>query len=188
MSSPDYIQTDLAKFNVGNYNAGPKWKVAVWYILNSLILDSFFPWPYSFKVALLRGFGAKIGTGLIIKPNIRIKNPWKLVIGNNCWIGESVWIDNLVDVIIGNNVCLSQGALLLTGNHDYTSSDFAYRLQGITIEDGVWIGAQATVCPGVCCKTHSILTVKSVATKNLEAWTIYSGNPSKPIRNRKIIK
>jgi len=186
MKPSDYLQADLAKFSVGDYEAGPKWKVTIWYFLNYYILNSAFPWPYRLKVSLLRGFGAKIGTGLIIKNKVKIKNPWKLVIGDNCWIGESVWIDNLVDVSIGNNVCLSQGALLLTGNHDYTKSNFTYRLGKITIEDGTWIGAQTTVCPGIRCKSHSILTVGSVATKDLEGWTIYSGNPSQAVRERKI--
>jgi putative colanic acid biosynthesis acetyltransferase WcaF len=187
MRSSNYPTVDLASFSVGSYTAGPKWKVAIWYFLNYFVLASAFPWPYKLKVALLRSFGAKIGTGLVLKNKVRIKNPWKLVIGNNCWIGESVWIDNLDDVKIGDNVCISQGALLLTGNHDYTRSDFAYRLEPITIEDGAWIGAKTTVCPGVTCKSHSILTVGSVATKNLEPWTICSGNPSQAIRKRTII-
>lgn len=181
------MQTDLSKFNIGNYVAGPKWKVVVWHFVNYYIFDSALPWPYSVKRALLRLFGAKIGKGLIIKTKIRIKNPWRLTIGANCWIGESVWIDNLENVFIGNNVCLSQGAMLLTGNHDYTLSDFPYRLGKIMLEDGVWIGAKSVVCPGVVCKSHSILTVNSVATKVLEQWTIYSGNPAVSVRERKFV-
>ena len=134
---------------------------------------------------MLRSFGAKIGDGLIIKPKVRIKNPWRLIIGNHCWIGESVWIDNLEDVTIGNNVSLSQGAMLLTGNHDYTLIDFSYRLGKIVLEDGVWIGARAVVCPGVVCKSHSILTVNSVANKQLKELGIYSGNPAVWVRERK---
>lgn len=132
-------------------------------------------------------FGAKIGKGLIIKTKVRIKYPWKLEIGSNSWIGESVWIDNLDNVVIGNSVCLSQGSMLLTGNHDYTLSNFPYKLGKIILEDGVWIGAKSIVCPGVMCKSHSILTVNSVATKDLKSWSIYSGNPSVYIRERKSV-
>ena len=179
------MQTDLSKFTVGSYVAGPKWKVFVWHFINYFVLNSAFPWPYATKAALLRGFGAKVGKGLVIKTKVRIKNPWRLEIGDNCWIGESVWIDNLENVVIGNNVCLSQGAMLLTGNHDYTMSDFPYKLGKIQLEDGVWIGAKSVVCPGIVCKSHSILTVNSVATKELKAWTIYAGNPAVSIRERK---
>lgn len=178
------MQTDLSKFNVGDYDAGPKWKVGLWFLVNYFVFDSVIPWPYGFKTALLRFFGAKVGTGLVIKIKVRIKCPWRLVIGDNCWLGESAWIDNLEHVIIGNNVCISQGAMLLTGNHDYTLTDFPYRLGKIVLEDGVWVGAQAVVCPGVTCKSHAILTVNSVATKNLDPWNIYMGNPAVVIRQR----
>jgi len=181
------MQTELSKFTIGDYTAGPKWKVLIWHFVNYFVFNSAMPWPYFIKRALLRLFGAKIGKGLIIKTKVRIKNPWRLIVGEHCWIGESVWIDNLENVFMGNNVCLSQGSMLLTGNHDYTLSDFPYKLGKIVLEDGVWIGAKSIVCPGVICKSHSILTVNSVATKELSQWAIYSGNPAIYIRERKSV-
>ncbi|HEX6227655.1 MAG TPA: WcaF family extracellular polysaccharide biosynthesis acetyltransferase [Chryseolinea sp.] len=180
------MHTDLSKFDVGDYKAGPALKVIIWYFVNYYVFNSSLPWPYKLKLGLLRLFGAKVGRGLVIKTNVRIKNPWRLSIGEHCWIGESVWIDNLEDVSIGNNVSISQGAMLLTGNHDYTKSSFPYRLGKIVLEDGVWVGAQSVVCPSVTCKSHSILTVNSVATKDLEAWGIYAGNPAAFVRERKM--
>lgn len=178
------MRTDLSTFTAGNYKAGPGWKVFAWYFVNYYIFNSALPWPYGFKRKLLKLFGAKVGKGLVIKTKVRIKNPWRLEIGDHCWIGESVWIDNLEDVSIGDHVCLSQGVLLLTGNHDYTLPDFPYRLGKIRIEEGAWIGAASVVCPGVTCSSHAILTVNSVATKNMEAWQIYSGNPASFVRKR----
>jgi putative colanic acid biosynthesis acetyltransferase WcaF len=179
------MKTDLSQFNTGDYYAGPKWKVLIWFFINYYIFDSSFPWPYKLKIFLLRSFGARVGNGLIIKTKVRVKNPWRLTIGDHCWIGESVWIDNLEDVIIGSNVCISQGAMLLTGNHDYTLISFPYRLGKIHLEDGVWIGARSVVCPGVTCKAYSILTVNSVANKQLDELGIYAGNPAVYIRARK---
>lgn len=180
------MRTDLSAFRTGSYSAGPRWKVFAWYFVNYYIFNSALPFPYGFKSWLLRAFGARVGKGLVIKTKVRIKNPWRLQIGEHCWIGESVWIDNLEEVTIGNHVCLSQGAMLLTGNHDYTRADFPYRLGKIALADGVWIGAQAVVCPGVECGTHAILTVSSVASRNLEAWQIYAGNPAAIVRTRTI--
>ena len=176
--------TKLNTFSVGNYNHGNKFKILIWSVINYFILNSSFPFPIAFKVLLLRMFGAEVGEGLVMKLKIRIKYPWRLKIGNNCWIGESVWIDNLEDVKIMDDVCISQGALLLTGNHDYTISSFPYKLGKIILENGVWIGANAVVCPNVVCQSHSVLTVNSVATKNLEAWSINAGNPAIKLRNR----
>jgi putative colanic acid biosynthesis acetyltransferase WcaF len=180
------MQTDLSKYSIGNYRAGPKFKVMTWYLFNYFIFFSGIPFPSGFKVMLLRIFGAKVGAGVVIKPKVRIKNPWRLIVGNYCWIGEDVWIDNIENVSIGNNVCLSQGAILLTGNHDYSKSNFPPKYDKIIIEDGVWICAKAIVCPGVVCKSHSVLTVNSVATKDLEEMRIYTGNPAVFIRTRVI--
>ena len=76
--------------------------------------------------------------------------------------------------------------MLLTGNHDYTAPSMPYCNAPITINDGAWIGAKATVCPGVTVEECAILTVGSVATKNLESFGIYQGNPAQKIRERKI--
>lgn len=136
------------------------------------------------KVAILKLFGSKIGKGVIIKPGVNIKYPWLLTIGDYSWIGEDVWIDNLAQVTIGLNCCISQGALLLCGNHNFRSESFDLIVKPITIEDGAWVGAKSVVCPGVTVKEDAIITVGSVATKSLDAATIYQGNPAVSKRKR----
>ena len=133
---------------------------------------------------LLKIFGARIGKGVVIKPGVNIKYPWMLSIGDYTWLGEGVWIDNLAKVQIGSNVCVSQGALLLTGNHDYKRVSFDLIVGEITVKDGAWIGAKSVVCPGVICGTHSVLSVGSITSNNLEDYTIYQGNPAVKIRDR----
>ena len=144
------------------------------------------PFPSSFKTKLLKLFGAKMGTNVVIKPNVNIKYPWFLTIADDSWIGESVWIDNLAQVNIGKNVVLSQNAYLLTGSHDYKKETFDLILGEITLEEGVWIGAKAVVCPNVTGFSHSVLAVGSVTTHNMEAYTIYQGNPAVKKRERVI--
>jgi len=180
MQSP----ADLSKYDNSDYDPGAgKLKRALWYLVNTCFFISYNPFN-GLKLFLLRLFGAEAGRGVVVKPGVNIKYPWKLRLGTNVWIGEKVWIDNLAQVEIGNNVCISQGALLLCGNHDYKKTTFDLITGAITLEDGVWIGARAVVCPGVTCYSHAVLTVNSVATKNLEKDTIYSGNPAIAIRNR----
>ena len=178
----------LVTFDGSDFNKGAgALKTILWYFVNALIVRASWNPFMGIKVALLRAFGAKIGKGLVIKNNVIIKSPWNLVIGDDCWLGENCWIDNLDKVVIGSNVCISQGALLLTGNHDYTISSMPYRNAPIKIEDGAWIGAKTTVCPGVTVHRNAILTVGSVTTKNMEENSIYQGNPAVKIRERKII-
>jgi putative colanic acid biosynthesis acetyltransferase WcaF len=131
-------------------------------------------------------FGARIGKGVVIKQCVRIKYPWLLEVGDYSWIGECVWIENHAKVKIGNNACISQGAMLLCGNHDYKKTAFDLVTGPITLEDGVWIGAKATVCPGVICSSHAVLSVGSVASKNLDPYGIYRGNPAIKVRERNI--
>ena len=177
------MRTDLSQYDNSWYQPGPKVKRIIWYFINLLFFKSAFPFS-GLKAGLLRAFGARVGRGVGIKPHVSIKYPWFLTIGDYTWIGERVWIDNLTDVVIGANVCLSQEAYLLTGNHNYKKPTFDLMLGKIVLEDGVWIGARAVVCPGVTCYSHAVLTVSSVATQNLEAYGIYTGNPAEKIKQR----
>ena len=178
------IETDLSTFNNDWYNPGNKLKVLIWFLMNSLVINNYLPIPMVIKVFILRLFGAKIGNNFVIKPKVNIKYPWFLEIGNNVWIGETVWIDNFVKVTIQDNACISQGALLLTGNHDYKKSTFDLIPKEIYVEKGVWIGAKSVVCGGVKCFSHAVLAVNSVATSNLKPFTIYQGNPAVEVRTR----
>ncbi|RYY46079.1 MAG: colanic acid biosynthesis acetyltransferase WcaF [Chitinophagaceae bacterium] len=180
------MKTDLSTYNNNWYRPGNALRRVLWYFVNiSIFKSALFP-VNGLKRSLLRLFGATVGKGVVIKPGVSIKYPWFLSIGDHCWIGEQVWIDNLGQVNIGNHVCISQGAFLLCGNHNYSSASFDLMVEPITLEDGVWIGAKAVVCPGTLCKTHAVLSVQSVATGVLESYSIYRGNPAVKIRERVI--
>jgi putative colanic acid biosynthesis acetyltransferase WcaF len=135
---------------------------------------------------LLRLFGATIGRGVVIKPRVNIKYPWNLSIGDHTWIGEQVWLDSLVDIDIGSHVCISQGAYLLTGNHDYGDETFNLVTKPITVQDSVWIGAFVIVCPGVTVRRNGVLSVRSVVSADTEEGWIYKGSPAVKIRPRRI--
>ncbi len=182
------IKTDLSKYNNSWYKPGASlFSRAVWYSVNICFFNSYFPF-YSFKIFLLRLFGAKVGTGVVIKPKVNIKYPWNLSIGNHVWIGENVWLDSLGKLSIGSNCCISQGAMLICGNHNYKKSTFDLMIGAILLEEGVWIGAGAMVCSGVTCNSHSVLTAGSVASDMLEPYSIYQGNPAVKIKDRLILE
>jgi putative colanic acid biosynthesis acetyltransferase WcaF len=179
----------LDQFNNQWYHPGAGVvKRTIWYFINILFFKN--GWiPFSgIRIRILKLFGAKVGKGVILKPCINIKYPWHLKIGNHCWIGENVWIDNLVTVEISDHVCLSQGAFLLTGNHNYKDSSFGLMTGEIFLESGSWFGAKCTVCPGVRVGAGAVLTAGSIATKNLSPWHIYQGNPAQAIKERIIQK
>jgi putative colanic acid biosynthesis acetyltransferase WcaF len=177
--------TDLSVYTTGDFStgAGPI-KRLLWYYVNIVFFISPLNPISSLKVFLLRLFGAKIGVGVVLKPSINIKYPWKLQIGNHTWVGEKSWIDNLAPVTIGSNCCISQGAMLLCGNHNFAKPTFDLITREIVLEDGAWVGAYSVVCPGVKCASHSVLAVGSVATRNLEPYAIYQGNPAMKVKDR----
>lgn len=186
MEKTSKAQTNLSGYNNSWYQPGGLVKRSMWFVISRLFVNTYLPVPISVKTLVLKLFGARIGINVVIKPKVNIKYPWFLTVSDHTWIGENVWIDNLTMVTLGSHVSLSQGCLLLTGNHDYTSSTFDLIVKPITIENGAWIGAKATVCPGVTVKSHAILTVNSVATKDLEPYGIYQGNPAQLIKERTI--
>jgi len=177
----------LDRYNNDWYYPGGKIKRVVWYFINMFFFKTMLPFPSKMKANILRFFGAKVEKNVVIKPNVNIKYPWFLSVGNDVWIGENVWIDNLAQITIKDNVVLSQGCYLLTGSHDYKKEAFDLKIDAITLESGVWIGAKTTVCPGVICQTHSILSVGSIATQDLDAYSIYQGNPAIKKKERVII-
>ena len=187
MNSSNKCPIDLGNFNNSWWNPGAgRLKLLVWYVCNLLFMRNRLNVSSGVKARVLRAFGARIGHGVVIKPGVNIKFPWRLTVGNNVWIGEGVWIDNLAPVAIADNVCISQGAMLLCGNHDFTRSTFDLIVGEITLEQGSWVGAKATVCPGVTVGIGAVLAVGSVASHNLDAWSVYRGNPAVKVRQRKI--
>jgi len=178
-------KTDLTSFNNDWYQTGASsFKMVLWYFVNVLFFINPLNPVSVLKVMLLKIFGAEIGSNVVIKPGVNIKYPWKLKVGYAAWIGENVWIDNLEVVEIGPHACISQGALLLCGSHDYKKSTFDLIAKPITLHSGAWVGANAVVCGGITMGSHSVLAAGSIATKNLEPYTIYQGNPAEPKRTR----
>lgn len=180
---------DLSKYDNSWYKPGRSVLIRIiWYFVNACFFKTSWCLSSSFKVVLLRVFGAEVGKGVNIKPCVNIKYPWNLSIGDFVWIGENCWIDNLAEVVIESNVCLSQGAMLLCGNHNYKSSSFGLMVGEIIIKEGSWVGAKSIVCPGVTLNSHSILSVGSVTSNDLDAYTIYRGNPAVSVKKRVVEK
>jgi putative colanic acid biosynthesis acetyltransferase WcaF len=179
------MPVNLASYSSSQFDRGASKGTEIVWILTSLILFRLCPFSLSsLKRVVLRLFGARIGRGVVIKPQVKITFPWKLSVGDHVWLGEECWLLNLERIEIGDHVCISQKAQLCTGSHDYTLPTFDLIVKPVKVETGAWIGAAAWVGPGVTIGTHAVLTAGSVATKNLEPWGIFRGNPAVLVRQR----
>lgn len=181
----DEPRVQLAHTHPGAYRPGRSYLVrAVWLIVEALILLNPVVVSYRFKTAVLRLFGATIGEGLLIKPGVHVKYPWRLRIGDNCWLGERAWIDNMEDVTLGSDVVISQGAYLCTGNHDWSDPVMPLAPEPIQVEDGAWVGAFARIGPGTTIATGCVVALGGVVFGDTEPWGIYRGNPAERIGMR----
>ena len=157
---------------------------ALWFFLGAPMVRSSLLPSSSLRVWLVRRFGGQIGPGAVLKPGVRIKYPWHLSMGDHSWLGEDCWLDNLEQISIGNNVCISQGAYLCTGNHDWSDGSFGLIVKPITLRDGSWVGAKCIIGPGVEFGECAIAAAGSVVTKSIPEYEIHAGNPARFVRRR----
>ena len=175
---------DLSIYDNSDFDRGaPRWKEAAWTLVRWFFFHTFLPWPSALRVALLRAFGARVGSGVVMRENVNISMPWRLTIGDHVWIGEDVGILSLAPVTIGSNVCISQRAYLCTGSHDYRRADFKLITRPITLRDGCWVAAAAFVGPGVEIGTGALITAGSVVTKDVQPNALMRGNPAQAVRD-----
>ncbi|AXE91441.1 DapH/DapD/GlmU-related protein [Paraburkholderia sp. 22099] len=175
---------DLSLAGKGNYRAKRGVLIElVWFVVEACVINNKLL-PFSFvRVALLRLFGARIGTGCRFVHPLRVKAPWNLQVGDQCWFGVDVWIYNQAPIRIGSNVCISQGTFLSAGSHDM-STTMDLRVAPIVIEDGVWITSKCVVQMGVTIGRSAVVTPLSVVHRSLEPEGVYGGNPCRFIRKR----
>ncbi|HEY0248653.1 MAG TPA: acetyltransferase [Gryllotalpicola sp.] len=124
-----------------------RFTVYLWAICELLFVTN--PWQISsgLRVRVLRAFGAEIGTGVIMRPRVRVRFPWKLHIGDDCWVGEGVWFHNQDHIYLSHDCVVSQETLLTTGSHAHRR-DMALITRPIVLEPGVWITSRCIVLGG----------------------------------------
>jgi putative colanic acid biosynthesis acetyltransferase WcaF len=182
------VSIDLRLTSIGDYRPGRSFAVrALWLVVEALVLLNPVVTSYGFKRWILRRFGARIGAGVLIKPGVHVKYPWRLEIGDHAWIGERSWIDNFVQVRIGAHACVSQGAYLCTGNHDWSDPGMRRFVAPVIVEDGAWIGAFARIAPGVVVGREAVVTLGSVLLEHAEPRGIYQGNPAELVKERVVV-
>jgi putative colanic acid biosynthesis acetyltransferase WcaF len=152
-----------------------------------LLLGSWTPPPlFGWRRILLRSFGAKISPTALVYGSTRIWYPANVKIGNYVQIGPRAILYSMAKISLEDYVFVSQGAHLCAGAHDIESPDFQTVAKPIQINARVWVAAEAFVGPGVTVGEGAVLGARGVAFRDLEPWTVYAGNPAKPIKTRNV--
>lgn len=108
-----------------------------------------------------------------------------VIIGDHTRIGLHNTI--IGPVTIGSHVNLAQGITVTALNHNFSDTSKRIDEQGVstqpvTIEDDVWIGANAVVLPGVTIGQHAVVAAGAVVTKDVPPYSIVGGVPAKILK------
>ena len=166
-------------FSFGNRSRRLLWNVC-W-----LLLYRTSPRPlHRWRAALLRAFGAKLGADCHFYPASKVWAPWNLVCADHVAAADGAEIYNPSPIRMDSHVILSQQAYLCGATHDYNHPHFPLLAYSMHIERYAWICARASVAPGVHVGEGAVLGLASVATRDLQPWTVYSGHPAEAVRER----
>ncbi|MDC7786716.1 DapH/DapD/GlmU-related protein [Rhodoplanes sp. TEM] len=150
-----------------------------------LLLARWTPPPlHGWRRLVLRAFGARIAPGARIYGSVRIWYPPHLSVGRNAVIGPGVTCYSQAPITVHDRAVVSQGAHLCTGSHDVADPHFQLVTEPIVIGARAWIAAEAFVGPGVTIGDGAVLGARGVAFRDLAPWTVYAGNPARPLRAR----
>src|SRR5580693_8180386 len=140
---------------------------------------------HAWRTMLLRGFGAKMGKNCHFYPSSRVWAPWNLVCADQVTAGDGAEIYNPAPLRLGSHAILSQGAFVCGATHDYDDPRFPLLAYAMNVGAYAWVCARASVAPGVSVGEGAVLGMGSVATRSLDAWTVYAGVPAVKVKERR---
>lgn len=157
---------------------------ALWAIACALLFR-LTPRPlHAWRSWVLRCFGARLGPHCHIYPKSRIWAPWNLRCEEGATVADGAVIYNAAEVHLGAFAIVSQDGYLCTATHDFDDPAFPMITAPISIGRYAWVCARACVLPGVILHEGAVLGLAAVASKDLEPWKIYAGNPARLVGNR----
>lgn len=176
---PEPIYQDLSRFSVApDFRGRPGLVVLLWQIVQATLFG-LSPQPfYGWRRWLLRLFGARVGRGVLLRPTARVTYPWKVTLGDQCWIGDHAELYSLGPISIGANAVVSQRSYVCAGSHDPTDIRFPLVARAVTIEDEAWIATGCFIAPGVTIGRGAIIAACSSVIRDIPAGVVAAGSPA----------
>ena len=167
-----------------SFSLGNRLRRLLWGVVHALLFRTS-PRPlHAWRAALLRLFGAKLGTHVHVYPSVKVWAPWNVELGDRVGIAPDVELYSMAPIRVGSETTISQGTYVCAGTHDYTDPHFQLFAEPITIGSGVWVCAQAFVGPGVTIGDRAVVGARSVVTRDMPEGMVCAGNPCRPIKPR----
>jgi putative colanic acid biosynthesis acetyltransferase WcaF len=179
-ADPDKDAFSRPNFSFGNRALRLVWNIC-WLLLYRPSPRSFHAW----RSLLLKLFGAKLGPKCHFYPASKVWAPWNLICADHVTAGDGAEIYNPSPIICASHVIFSQQSYICGATHDYNDPAFPLLAYSMSFGAYAWICARASVAPGVNVGEGAVLGLGSVATRDLNPWTVYAGVPAVAIKERK---
>lgn len=129
------------------------------------------------------------GKNITIDSDVWINQPENISIGEETFIGRNVYLNAYDSITIGSFCGIAAGCKIITGNHDVNNLKIEFKYEAILtapiiINDGVWLGYNVIVLPGVTLGKGCVVGAGSVVTKSFDDYSVIAGVPAKLIKMR----
>lgn len=162
-----------------------RWRRAMWADLRLRLLAQlgFFP-SHMVRNFFYRRSGLTLPRSSSVHWRAEFYHPGGIVIGANCIVGDTCFLDGRDGIRLGRNVNIGSHVSIYTRQHDVDDPDFAEVGGPVDVGDYAWIASHAVVLPGVSIGEGAVVAAASVVTKDVPPYTLVGGNPACVIRER----
>ena len=161
---------DLESLKIGTKNAQLAFK-----------LNHTMPFTDEYNQTLKELFGENLGERSVLTSPLQGVCFDRVKIGKNVYIGSNLLTMARGGITIEDGAWIAANVQLLTNNHDLYDRAILY-CKPILIKEDAWIGAGATILPGVCVGKHAVVGAGSVVTKDVPDYAVVVGSPAKVVR------
>jgi len=139
------------------------------------------PMTEAYFAILKELFGDRLGEGSYIAAPLSGAAWDQVVIGKNVYINSNALLMARGGITIEDGVMIAANSQIISNNHDPNDLQIL-TCKPVVIRESAWIGAGATILPGVCVGKHAIVGAMSVVTKDVPDYGVVVGNPAKLIK------
>ncbi len=172
---------------VGHFSTQEKFKRLLWNIVQCSLFRFSPRRADRWRGCLLRLFGARVGRIELLRNTVRVEVPWNLNIGDDVQIGDRVYIYSLGPITIGDRTIVSQFVHICAGTHDFERLDFPLVRIPVTIGADCWIATDTYIAPGVTINEGVVVGARANVVRDLPHWTVCVGSPAKAVKPRRLV-
>jgi maltose O-acetyltransferase len=154
--------------------------------LSLLVVNRLLRLPgYGFRIWVLERLCSwSVGRGTVIERGTTVTTRGGVTIGADCRINRAVTLDGRGGLTLGDLVNVSEGAMILTADHDVDSESFRWRARPVSVGSRSWIATRALVLPGSELGEGVVVCADAVVKGTVPPFTVVGGVPARPIRQR----